>query len=111
MPLPGVSPASLPKLVRWALAVLAPRWPMRTAFTRHYRQNSWGDPESVSGPGSTLTRTTALRQALPPLFRELGVRSVLDAGCGDCNWFSALPVTLDRYVGTEVVRGLVAANE
>jgi len=110
MPLPEI-PKALPRLARRALAVLHPRQHMREAFTRHYRENGWGDPESVSGPGSTLARTAALRQELPPLFRELGVRSVLDAGCGDFNWFSALDVTLDRYVGTEVVRELAAQNE
>ncbi|HZF07672.1 MAG TPA: class I SAM-dependent methyltransferase [Thermoanaerobaculia bacterium] len=101
----------LPKLVRRALAVLRPRWHMQEAFTRHYRQNGWGDPESVSGPGSTLERTTTIRQELPPLFREFSIRSVLDAGCGDFNWFSTLEITLDHYIGTEVVRELVAANE
>src|SRR5947209_20498676 len=101
------SPLPLPRLVRRALAVLRPRWHMREAFTRHYRQNGWGDSESVSGPGSTLERTTTLRQELPPLFREFGIRSVLDAGCGDFNWFSALEGTLDRYIGIEVVREVV----
>jgi SAM-dependent methyltransferase len=100
-----------PRPLRWALALLHPRWHLRAAFTRHYRENGWGDPESVSGPGSTLARTETLRRDLPALFRELGVRSVLDAGCGDFNWFRTLDVELDRYVGIEVVAELAAENE
>jgi SAM-dependent methyltransferase len=83
---------------------------MRSAFTRHYVHKDWGSEESVSGPGSTLERTTAIRQKLPPLFAQLGVRSVLDAGCGDFNWFRTLEVPLDLYVGTDVVRELIAEN-
>jgi SAM-dependent methyltransferase len=85
---------------------------MRSAFTQHYRLRDWGGgEETVSGPGSTLERTTTIRQLLPPLFAELGIRTVLDAGCGDFNWFRTLEIPLDRYVGTDVVRELVAANQ
>jgi hypothetical protein len=34
-------------------------------FTGFYRDNIWGDPESVSGSGSSLAGSAKLRQALP----------------------------------------------
>jgi len=93
------------------LLALAPRRTVRAAFTRHYESRGWGEPESVSGRGSTLRSTDAIRTALPALFAEFGVRSVIDAGCGDFNWFRALDVDLERYLGIEVVEGLAALDQ
>lgn len=98
-------------LLRRALLALNPRRRMRAAFTQHYRLRGWQEPETVSGRGSTLLRTARIRQALPALFAELGIRSVLDAGCGDFHWFQTLEVELDSYVGTEVVEELAAINQ
>ena len=97
-------------LLTRALLLLAPRRQVRAAFTRHYERRDWLEPETVSGRGSSLDRTGAIRRDLPALFDEFGVRSVVDAGCGDFNWFRALDVALESYVGIEVVEGLAAAN-
>jgi SAM-dependent methyltransferase len=82
---------------------------VRSAFTRTYVLNLWEDPESRSGPGSTLARTIALREQIPELFAELGVRSVLDVGCGDFNWFRTLDLDID-YTGVDVVVELIEQN-
>lgn len=97
-------------LLTRALVLLAPRRQVRAAFTRHYERRDWLEPETVFGRGSALDRTGAIRRDLPALFDELGVRSVVDAGCGDFNWFRALDVELESYVGIEVVEDLVAVN-
>src|SRR4051812_27850000 len=55
-------------------------------FSDIYRNNSWGDAESVSGRGSTLARTEVIRRSLPGLLESVGARSLLDAPCGDFNW-------------------------
>lgn len=47
-----------------------------------------------------LANTGGLREALPVLFRQLGVRHLLDAPCGDCNWIS--DVELPGYTGCDV---------
>lgn len=83
---------------------------VKSAFTRAYVLNLWEDPESRSGPGSTLARTAALREQIPPLFAELGVRSVLDVGCGDFNWFRTLDLGPIDYTGVDVVTELVEEN-
>src|SRR4051812_19402296 len=55
-------------------------------FSGIYRNNSWGDPESVSGRGSTLARTEVMRKTLPILLANVRAKSLLDAPCGDFNW-------------------------
>jgi SAM-dependent methyltransferase len=82
----------------------------KSAFTRAYLLNLWEDPESRSGPGSTLGRTAALREQIPELFAEMGVRSVLDVGCGDFNWFRTLELGEIDYTGVDVVIELIEDN-
>jgi SAM-dependent methyltransferase len=97
-------------LLSRALSILAPRRRVRAAFTRHYERRDWLEPETASGRGSSLKRTEAIRRDLPALFRDFGVQTVVDAGCGDLNWFNTLPVNLQRYVGIDIVEDLVAVN-
>jgi hypothetical protein len=84
---------------------------LKTTFTRYALENSWGDSESLSGAGSSLEATRSLRAALPGLISKLGVRSVLDAPCGDFNWFQhvELPAGV-TYIGADVVDELIEAN-
>ncbi len=77
-------------------------------FTEIWRSNGWGCAESRSGPGSTLAQTETLRRRLPETFASLGVRTLVDAGCGDLNWVSTLSDQLDLYLGYDVVEDLVA---
>lgn len=79
-------------------------------FSRMYERNSWGSPESISGSGSDLAQTRAIRRALAGLVAELGIRSMLDAPCGDYNWMRHVPVRLDQYIGADIVPGLIAEN-
>src|SRR5687768_17772234 len=50
---------------QFARRVLRPRAHMEATFAPFYTENRWGDDESVSGPGSSLTRTAKLRRELP----------------------------------------------
>lgn len=81
-------------------------------FRHHYEFNRWRCEESVSGPGSTLEYTENIRGVLPGLLKDLGVNAILDAPCGDFNWFRAIeweePVT---YVGADIVKPLIARNQ
>jgi hypothetical protein len=80
-------------------------------FDHVYRTNAWGRGESVSGPGSTLTYTAHLRGELPRLARDLGVKTLLDAPCGDAHWIRAVewhePI---RYVGGDICAALIDRN-
>jgi glycosyltransferase involved in cell wall biosynthesis/SAM-dependent methyltransferase len=74
-------------------------------FTSLYRRNAWNGRETRSGPGSGTEATAALREWLPELLEELGVGSVLDAGCGEATWQPELP----GYIGADIVREAVLA--
>ncbi|MGB3146459.1 MAG: class I SAM-dependent methyltransferase [Paracoccaceae bacterium] len=80
-------------------------------FTRYYRRNSWGDPESVSGKGSNLAVTEALRAALPDLLRRHEVGSILDVPCGDFNWMQHVDLGGVDYLGGDIVADLIAENQ
>ena len=69
-----------------------------------------GDAESVSGRGSTLGRTTVIRRALPLLLNEVGAKVILDAPCGDFNWMQHTELRAVRYIGADVVPGLISRN-
>lgn len=104
-------------LLFWqGLCALYPRWfgpfrvPLRENFSAIYENNAWGSSESVSGPGSTSRHTQVIRQALPVLLRDLGVRTLLDIPCGDFNWMKEVPLEIARYVGADIVPDLVALN-
>ena len=79
-------------------------------FRDIYRENSWGDTESRSGPGSTVFRTRLLRPALVQLLRDLEIKSVLDAGCGDFNWMRLTDLSGISYIGVDIVSEIVQRN-
>jgi hypothetical protein len=85
--------------------------PTEKRFERIHAKNRWSSEESISGQGSELAATAALRSALPQLFRELKINRVLDAPCGDFNWMrhvlSEAPV---NYLGMDIVRDLIDRN-
>ena len=94
-----------------ARRVLTPRSHMASTFAPFYKENRWGDEESVSGPGSNLTRTAKLRCELPLLLGEIGTRTLLDAPCGDFNWMKDTQLGVERYIGADVVPDLIARNQ
>ena len=82
-------------------------------FTRIYNLNTWKDPETVSGRGSSLASTEAIRRELPQLIKSLGITSVLDAPCGDFNWIKdVLKECPDvTYFGVDIVDALISKNQ
>jgi len=76
-------------------------------FVRIHETNLWGADTSVSGVGSELDATAAIRERLPALLQEHGVRSMLDAPCGDHRWMESLALDLDRYVGVDIVPSII----
>lgn len=80
-------------------------------FTRYFKRNKWGDPDSRSGKGSNLASTADLRPQLPPLFAELGVKSIVDVPCGDFFWMSHVDLAGIDYLGGDIVPDLIAANQ
>jgi hypothetical protein len=83
----------------------------RKVFGRIYRQRTWANEETVSGPGSGIERTAELREELPKLLEELRVETLLDAGCGDFHWLRLAELPIKSYIGVEVVPQLVTGLE
>jgi hypothetical protein len=84
---------------------------MEERFSEIYRRRFWEAPESISGPGSSLTQTRALIERLPTLWRELDVKTILDAPCGDFNWMQAVDLSDVHYTGADIVADIVTQNQ
>lgn len=83
----------------------------RQVFVDIFNKNFWGSAETYSGPGSTFRNTAPIRRGLTKYFANLGVKSLVDAGCGDLNWMRYLVPNLDRYMGYDIVPALVERNQ
>ena len=84
--------------------------PIENRFERIYRKQYWQNPESVSGPGSTLQATATLREHLPTLLRDLEIKSLLDIPCGDFHWMKEVELPVDFYIGADIVEPLIREN-
>lgn len=74
-------------------------------FQSIYRDNAWNGVETRSGPGSGTEATTDMAKWLVKVCKELKVKSVLDAGCGEGAWQPKLP----GYVGVDIVAEAIGA--
>ncbi|WMS41572.1 class I SAM-dependent methyltransferase [Acuticoccus sp. MNP-M23] len=83
-----------------------------TGLKQFARVGMWpgGGEETVSGAGSTVKYTDALRPKLEAIVRDLGVRRVLDAPCGDFNWMRHVDLGGASYVGLDIVDEVIARN-
>jgi len=79
-------------------------------FTTYAQGNKWGDKESLSGKGSNLEATAHLREILPPLLRDLDVRTIADIPCGDFHWMAHVDLAGIDYLGGDIVPDLIATN-
>src|SRR4051812_37699020 len=88
--------AKWPRLFRWWRRIKPSR--ARSAqqtFTRKFRKHVTGELDSLSGPGSDLAQTEAVRQALPRLLGELRCRTLLDVPCGDFYWMKRVKIDVE----------------
>ena len=93
----------------WVLAVVGSTSSGRAhVFRRMYRLNRWSSSETVSGVGSDLEQTAAVRRELPAMLVRHHIKSLVDAPCGDLFWLSQVAgLELDSYVGVDIVPELV----
>jgi hypothetical protein len=85
--------------------------PYEQIFSLHAELYRRARSESLSGPGSSLDNTKELRERLPVVLEALGVRSLLDAPCGDFNWMQSVRFPVERCIGVDVLREVIAQNE
>ena len=83
-----------------------------SVFKRYYETNAWGSEESVSGPGSTREYTENIRKKIPEIVERLNISVILDAPCGDYNWWRMIEwQERITYIGGDVVKELVDKNQ
>jgi SAM-dependent methyltransferase len=83
---------------------------VEATFTKKYHRHQARHMDSLSGPGSDLAQTAAVRQRLPGLLREFNCSSLLDLPCGDFYWMNTLELDVD-YVGGDIVAELIERNQ
>lgn len=71
----------------------------------------WEGNESVNGPGSTLALTENIRHELPRIFKQYGIKTMLDLPCGDWAWLRTVPLDGVDYLGWDVEPTLIAENK
>ena len=79
-------------------------------FRRVFRENIWSDDESRSGVGSNLAATVRVRADLPAALRYYGIRSILDAPCGDFAWMKLVDFGQTAYIGGDIVPEIITSN-
>jgi len=60
--------------------------------------------------GSRATANQTLINALPGLFEQHAIKTVLDAPCGDFNWMSRVDLSGVSYTGADIVAELIEDN-
>lgn len=83
---------------------------LQERFERIYHTNLWSDPETRSGTGSSLDSTRVLREKLPHALHKLETRILLDVPCGDFTWMDHVDLTGIQYIGGDIVRSIIEAN-
>ena len=111
-----IIPRALTGLYRgWKLARLRKANQARSVkqvFTRVYEQHQWGGTdEYCSGSGSSELNASRYAAVVKLLIKEKGISTVVDLGCGDFVVGRALLTDGVRYIGIDIVDGLVRKNQ
>jgi len=77
--------------------------PTKDELTKMFGRAWSSGGETPCGQGSRLGNTVVMREALQQLLWKYGVRSIVDAGCGDFNWVKTLQLSGITYQGYDVV--------
>ncbi len=83
----------------------------KNRFTNVYQKNLFKGKESRSGEGSNMIQTATIRKEIPLLIKELKIKSLIDAPCGDFFWMREVELPVERYIGVEIVKELVEKNQ
>jgi SAM-dependent methyltransferase len=84
------------------------------AFTGIYQEAVWGKNEAGvgnSGTGSTEQSTRDYRSLLQRVLAEKGIRSVVDAGCGDWEFSQLIDWKGIDYKGYDIVASVVEGDK
>jgi len=99
------------KLARSRKANLAR--PIKEVFTRVYEEHQWGaaGDEYCSGSGSSELHASRYAAVVKQLIEDKGITTMVDLGCGDFMIGKALRTDGVRYIGIDIVDGLIRRNQ
>jgi len=80
-------------------------------FTNVYQKNLFQGNESRSGEGSNMIQTSIIRREIPLLLKELKIKFLIDAPCGDFFWMREVELPVERYLGVDIVKEIVENNQ
>ena len=67
--------------------------------------------ESISGPGSSIANTLEVRGLIEETIKKYNIKSILDLGCGDWNWFKLIDLNGIEYEGWDAGEDMIIANQ
>ena len=85
---------------------------LTNTFNRIYEEGTWGKDvagKGTSGTGSTLEITREYRVYVEDFMKKHSVKSVVDAGCGDWSFSSAMDWGDASYLGVDIASDVIAA--
>ncbi len=95
-----------------AITVVNQRLSLTHTFNRIYAEGVWGKDvagKGVSGSGSTLEITREYRGYVEDFIKKHAVKSVVDAGCGDWTFSSAMDWGDASYLGVDIASDVIEA--
>jgi len=66
--------------------------------------------ESISGPGSYIENATESCSLISDTIIKYNIKSILDLGCGDFNYFKTINISNISYVGWDVSQEMITDN-
>ena len=66
--------------------------------------------ESLSGPGSHLCNVQETIDLIQEAISEYNIKSILDLGCGDWNWFKEIDLKGSTYTGWDADELMIQSN-
>ena len=113
-PVPDTQPANAQGLPEESDLIAASRQvPPEKDFDFIYKEKFWGanaEGQGHSGPGSTVDATLIYRTFLQDFLKVHGIRSVVDAGCGDWEFSRTVDWSGIDYKGFDIVADVIKSN-
>ena len=67
--------------------------------------------ESISGPGSSKSNAKEASELISNTLNKYNIKSILDLGCGDWNWFENIKLTNINYIGWDADVDMITSNQ
>ena len=67
--------------------------------------------ESLSGPGSWIAVTGDAVNFIDYVIKKYNIKSILDLGCGDWNWFNKVDLSNCSYIGWDADELMIGDNQ